>query len=224
VDDPRCIAERYRNDGNLPLLDLLPAEPGRVLDCGCGAGDNARILTKRGWVVTGITISLAEARTAATHCQRVVVADLEHGLPSDVTAGYDVVLMSHVLEHLVNPQPILAAAKRVLRRSGLLAVALPNVVTYSNRWRVLRGSFNYTSTGIMDQSHARFYTFQTGATLLRSHGFRVVVARADGSFPLWKTRQILPPPLATFLNRAAVHRWPGLFGFQSLYLARPVDA
>jgi SAM-dependent methyltransferase len=74
---------RYKNDGNPLLLDLLPSPPGIVLDCGCGAGDNARILCERGWRVHGVTWDTLE-RDFASRYYEVFLADLNNGLPEDV--------------------------------------------------------------------------------------------------------------------------------------------
>ena len=211
----------YENAGNAPLLDLVPASGGRALDCGCGAGDNARLLNERGWRVTGITLSRGEEASASAQCERVVVADLEEGLSADIGNGYELVLMSHVLEHLANPQRLLADARRALAANGVLAVALPNVLVYPNRLRLLLGRFDYSSGGVMDNTHLRFYTFASGAALLRENGWDVVEAHADGTFPLWKLRRLIPRDWVRRLERWAGHWRPGLFGIQSLYIARP---
>jgi SAM-dependent methyltransferase len=219
------IAEKvYRNEGNLPLLALLPEGGGRALDCGCGAGDNARILRERGWRVTGITLSEGEQRLASQHCERVFVADLEQPLPDAIGGGYDAVLLSHVLEHLAAPERLLARVKGLLSPRGVLLVALPNVLFYPIRGRALLGSFDYTPDGIMDATHLRFYTFESGLALLRENGFEVVKALADGSFPLWKLRRALPAALARKVDQTACRLRPGLFGRQSLYLSRPLPA
>ena len=82
------VADRvYDNAGNPALLALAPASPGRALDCGCGAGANARLLRERGWEVTGITLSARERDLASRHCVRVVLADLEQALPEEVGRG-----------------------------------------------------------------------------------------------------------------------------------------
>jgi len=223
VADSRVSEKVYQNLGNPPLLALFPGERGRVLDCGCGAGDNAQILHARGWKVTGITLSSAEQRAAAAFCERVVLANLEDGLPDSVGGPFDVVLMSHVLEHLVAPENLLDAVKTVLAPDGILAVALPNVLYYPVRLGALFGKFEYTVDGIMDETHVRFYTFETGGQLLRKNGYRVLLARADGAFPLWKLRRLLPDSWVRRLNRLACRARPGLFGRQSLYLARPAE-
>jgi len=220
IRSPRVAENVYRNQGNLPLLDLLPAEAGRVLDCGCGAGDNARILRSRGWRVTGITLSPQEQRLAAEHCERVYVADLEQPLPDAVGRGYDAVVLSHVLEHLAAPERLLGRIEQLLSDRGVVVVALPNVLFYPIRLRALFGRFDYTPDGIMDSTHLRFYTFESGLALLRENGFEVMKARADGGFPLWKLRLALPAGAARRIDLAACRLGPGLFGRQSLYLAR----
>jgi len=220
----RGVAERiYRNAGNLPLLDLLPAGGGRALDCGCGAGDNARILKSRGWRVTGITLSVEEQCLAAEHCERVLIADLQEPLPDAVAGDYDAVILSHVLEHLVSPERLLAGIRRVLRSRGVVLVALPNVLFYPIRLQALFGRFEYAPDGIMDETHVRFFTFASGMSLLRENGFEVMQARADGAFPFWKLRRWLPASWLTRVDRASCRWRPGLFGRQSLYLARLYD-
>jgi SAM-dependent methyltransferase len=137
-----------------------------------------------------------------------------------VGSGYDVVLISHVLEHLVNPQPLLEKVHYVLAPDGILAVALPNVVTYRNRIKLLLGRFEYTKRGIMDETHVRFYTFETGRRLLERHGYNIILSRAAGGFPLSRLRQVLIPDARWAVDRVACTWLPGLFGFQSIYLAR----
>jgi len=199
---------------------MLPKRSGRVLDCGCGAGDNARILITQGWVVTGITISPEEHQLASAYCDRVFISDLNHGIPDSVGDGYDIVLMSHVLEHLATPQNLLHEVKKRIVPDGILAIAMPNVLFYPNRLKFMFGKFEYEASGIMDETHLRFYTFSTGGKLLVANGYKLVRAEADGAFPLWKVRNFIPPSFVSMLNRFAACHWPDLFGHQSLYLAQ----
>ena len=97
----------YKNAGNVGLLRLLSSPPGRILDCGCGAGDNARLLSSRGWRVTGVTIDPREQKAARQFCEAIYLADLENGVPASVGDAFDAVLASHVLEHLARPERFL---------------------------------------------------------------------------------------------------------------------
>ena len=216
-----CAGRIYQNAGNLALLEMFSnVEPGRVLDCGCGAGDNAHILQSCGWSVIGITISLEEQKQAAAYCEQVYLADLNCGIPETLEEKFDVVLLSHVLEHLIHPKPLLQDTLRVLKPTGRVAVALPNVLVYSQRLRFLIGQFGYTPAGVLDETHVRFYTFSTGASLLTTNGYELLISRAEGAFPLWKIRQLLPKGWVRNLNTWATTWRPGLFGAQLLYLAK----
>lgn len=211
----------YKNEGNSGLLGLLSSSPGRILDCGCGAGDNARILSERGWSVMGITIDPLEQEAAREFCDAVYIADLENGIPSGVDGPFDAVLASHVLEHLASPEHLLGDIRRRLTSRGVLAVALPNIAHYRQRMSRLRGQFNYTETGQLDRTHLRFYTYRTAIDLLQQNGYELVDAVAEGTLPLWKAR-LVSRSLAGRLDKWAVRRQPNLLGYQCLLLARPV--
>ena len=214
-----CVGRVYQNSGNARLLQLLSSlSPQEALDCGCGAGDNARVLTSWGWKVTGITISPDEYAAAAPFCQYVYLSDLENGLPQSVLGPYRLVLISHVLEHLVHPEKLLHDVRRLLTPDGILAVALPNVVFWKHRVAFLLGRFEYTPNGIMDDTHVRFYTLKTGFDLLYTNGFDVIYRAGDGHFPLPWVRSLLPA-LSSSVDRLMASWFPGLFGWQSLYLA-----
>jgi SAM-dependent methyltransferase len=213
----------YKNEGNIGLLNLLPPGPGRILDCGCGAGDNARILSSRGWRVTGVTIDSSEQETAREFCEHVYMADLEKGLPPRIGYEFRAVLASHILEHLTKPEQLLCEMRQRLAPGGVVAVALPNIAHYSQRLLRFRGQFHYTDTGPLDRTHLRFYTYRTAIDLLESCGYDVLDARVEGSLPWWKARGLLPAAVINSADQRAVLRWPNLFGRQTLLLAKPRD-
>lgn len=216
-----CSERCYQNLGNPALLKMINlTQAGRALDCGCGAGDNAHVLASRGWEVIGITISPDERSKAAQHCSHVYVHDLECGIPEEVSGPFDLIIFSHVLEHLFNPSRVLRDAERVLAPGGSVAVALPNVLTWRIRLEFLAGRFEYQKGGIMDDTHVRFYTFESGKRLLEAHGFHVSEATADGSFPFRYLRRLMPR-VARYLDHQACELRPGLFGWQLLYIATP---
>jgi SAM-dependent methyltransferase len=219
VSSTDCAERIYQNIGNPELLKLVSSLlPGRALDCGCGAGDNARALSSSGWDVVGVTISSREQAEASRFCSHVYLYDLESGLPPDVSGEFNLVVFSHCLEHVRNPDRILQDVRKALAKDGRLAVALPNVLYWKNRLQFLMGRFEYEESGLMDNTHVHFYTFQSGKRLLETNGFRVIESTAEGSFPLRPLRRLMPDA-ARSIDRFSCRLWPGCFGYQLLYVA-----
>jgi len=220
VDKRSCAERIYRNVGNMPLLEAAALERrGTALDVGCGAGDNARILAARGWNVSGITLSPAEQESASQVCSNVWVHDLEKGLPVEAAGPYDLVVFSHVLEHLRNPEGLLLQTHQILRSGGQVAVALPNILNWHQRLLFLMGRFEYVEEGIMDATHLRFYTFSSAMRMIESCGFRVVVAKGAGSIVPWGMLRRAIPSFTAAVDRLFCRIRPGLFGRQLIYVA-----
>ncbi len=213
----------YKNAGNTSVLRLVPASVRTLLDVGCGAGDNARILKDSGIVVDGVTLSPTERDEAAPFCRRVVIHNLEKGLPAELSGRYDCVLCSHVLEHICWPERLLHDIRDRLAPGGLLVVGLPNMLFYKNRWRILTGRLEYEESGLMDNTHFRWYTFQSAQHLLARNGFEVVSAEAEGSFPIPFRRQLFSKAITRPVDAWASAKFPGLFGHQMIYSARPAN-
>jgi 2-polyprenyl-3-methyl-5-hydroxy-6-metoxy-1,4-benzoquinol methylase len=211
---------RYKNSGNASVLSILPRAAERVLDVGCGAGDNARLLKANGHRVSGITLSPEEARAARHFCDRVWVGDVER-MPLPTDAGvFDALLMSHILEHLSDPSGTITRLAPLIRPQGWLVIAVPNMAFWRVRWRVLRGDWSREETGFFDRTHVHFWTYDTRAEILRHTPFELVSARgADGSVPLRPLR-IFSPRLASRLDQVALAASPNLVAGQLLLLAR----
>jgi 2-polyprenyl-3-methyl-5-hydroxy-6-metoxy-1,4-benzoquinol methylase len=211
----------YAGESSAAVLRRVPADAVRILDVGCGGGGNARVLSRRGQSIDGITRSAQEFVIAQGVCTNVYAHDLETGLPPmPANQLYDAVICSHVLEHIVEPQALLTAIRAHLAPSGVLIVALPNLMFWRSRIRLMAGDFEYTESGLMDRTHVRWYSFASARRLLERHGFCVVEAVAEGGLPLGPLRRVLPKWLLVTLDRAACSLAPGLFGYEMLYVAR----
>jgi 2-polyprenyl-3-methyl-5-hydroxy-6-metoxy-1,4-benzoquinol methylase len=208
----------YSNPGNPGVLARIPAGAKTVLDVGCGAGDNARILAARGATVDGVTLSPEEAASAAPACRNVWLHNLEFGLPAETLRRYDVVLCSHVLEHLCVPDALLADIRRSLAPGGLLIAAVPNLLFIANRLALLLGRFAYTDSGLMDNTHYKWYTLDTLSAAVQRAGFSLIERAGDGYVPLGPLRRALPGP-SRRLDACASRLMPGLFGHQLIVVA-----
>ncbi|HEY9278157.1 MAG TPA: class I SAM-dependent methyltransferase [Methylotenera sp.] len=215
------VADRvYSNQGNVPLIDLLGKTCNRVLDIGCGAGDNAALIKNRysECDVFGITHSATEAELANKYMTQCWVFDIERELPADlVNQSFDVLIFSHVLEHLRDPAAILSRFARLLDSGGQVLIAVPNILSWRMRLQFLMGNFEYKSTGVLDDTHLRFFTYITADEYLLSKTFNleVIYKGASGSAPLWLLRRyILPQRWSERIDVWVCRHWPNLFGGQ----------
>jgi 2-polyprenyl-3-methyl-5-hydroxy-6-metoxy-1,4-benzoquinol methylase len=221
-------ARVYSNAGNPALLGLLDGAR-RVLDVGCGAGDNAALLRARdaGVRVVGITHNPAEAALASAHLERCHVFDIESPWPAEPLAelraeGFDALVFSHVLEHLREPSQVLARFARLLVPGGSVLIAVPNVLGWRQRVRFLRGRFEYEASGVLDATHLRFFTYYTAAEYLLADcpELSLVARSVTGGVPLWLLRRrVLPARACEALDRLGCRAYPNLFGSEILLKA-----
>ena len=101
---------------------------GRVLEVGCATGQLLRYFKDAGWDPVG----LEPTRAFADYGSRA------HGIPIHATfledaalsPGYDVVILSQVLEHLQDPCGMLVRAGALLAPGGRIYVSVPYSETY----------------------------------------------------------------------------------------------
>jgi SAM-dependent methyltransferase len=216
VMQPRGIS--YAGD-NAALLQLFPPGHLTVLDVGCGRGEFARRLKEAGHVVDALTWRRDEADAAAAHCRRVLLCDLNQGLPALQPATYDLAVCSHVIEHIAYPEALLRDLHRVLNAHGHLLVAIPNLLFWIDRLKLLRGEWKYEASGTFDATHLRWYTRESMTTLLDEHGFAVERFLADGWIALPGLRFLIGKRLRRKVNEFFCRWRPGLFGQQLLFRA-----
>jgi 2-polyprenyl-3-methyl-5-hydroxy-6-metoxy-1,4-benzoquinol methylase len=193
---------------------------------GCGEGFFAAELKKDGNRVVGVDALPAAGEHTAL--ERYIPADLNAAQPELARqAGehrFDRVLLLDVLEHLVQPERVLAEVRPALKEGGRLVVSLPNVANITVRLALLFGRFPYTDRGILDSTHLHFYTRKTSRKFLEENGWEIVAAKTT-VMPLELVLGLDPanPPMRaiTALLAVATALLPGLLGYQFVYLARP---
>lgn len=145
----------------------------RILDVGCDTGYMGERLIALGNSVCGVEFNPVAAEEAAKTLERVVVADLEKvDLVEEFgPASFDVVIFGDVLEHLRDPLPVLRSARRLLAPGGSVIISVPNIAHGDVRLALLKGRFDYTSVGLLDDTHTRFFTRDSLVQFLADAGF-----------------------------------------------------
>lgn len=141
------------NPMKLKALSYLPSPPRKILDVGCGSGLLTQLLMGRGYDTIGIDIS----EKAIEKCREKGLLSYQQDLSEELLFEdevFDCVLMSEVIEHLVDPYFALREIHRVLKKKGILVITTPNSSFITRRLRYLLGK---TSTETQNFSHLRFF-------------------------------------------------------------------
>jgi 2-polyprenyl-3-methyl-5-hydroxy-6-metoxy-1,4-benzoquinol methylase len=102
---------------------------GRMLEVGCGEGWLLAAASRAGLEVRGLDFSDdALRRFHPQLLDRAAFGDAFQNLDALIEAGerFDVVAMEHVLEHVVDPEALLARLPRLIAPGGVAAVTVPN--------------------------------------------------------------------------------------------------
>lgn len=193
----------------------------KILDIGCATGYMAKSLLAKKCETYGVDYDQNALKKAEKYCKKTFRADLNEvkTLPFPKKT-FDYVLLMDVIEHLTNSDNILSLLKQYLKKDGKLIISVPNIAHASIRWSLMTGKFDYTSTGILDQTHVHFYTQKSFEQKLKDAGFEIeklVPTNGMCKVPLlYKITDRLP---VVWQYKIACMN-PALFGFQFVALAR----
>ncbi len=161
------------------IEDLIPGRRLRVLEVGCGTGATGALAKQSGRVARYTGVELADAAAAQA---RLVLDEVVHGNVESLTLpfapqSFDVVILSEVLEHLVDPWAVVKKLAPLLAPHGLLYASSPNIAHLSVVRMLMRNRWDYTDQGHMDWTHIRWFTPQTYREMIEAAGLRVVWIR-----------------------------------------------
>ncbi|PTL54854.1 class I SAM-dependent methyltransferase [Paraconexibacter algicola] len=171
------LAAAYEND-RPEVRALVPPRPRRVLDVGCSSGALGAALKADGaGTVVGLERDPAYVAIARERLDAVHAVDLDADVPLP-EEPFDVIVCADVLEHLRDPEAVLARLVRALAPGGTVVVSLPNVRHWETFWQLgVRGTFPRRSMGIFDRTHLRWFTLADAYGLCAAAGLEVVEVR-----------------------------------------------
>jgi SAM-dependent methyltransferase len=174
------------------LAFLPPNRTAAVLEIGCGKGGTGALALAGGKCgrYCGVELFEGAATDASRRLTQVVVGDVEKAdLPWSV-GSFDALIMSEVLEHLVDPPATLRRLRPLLKPGGIVMASSPNAAHYEVILMLLRGEWRSEDAGPMDRTHLRWFTPRSYQRMFESCGFKVdeisSVAR-----PGWKARALM---------------------------------
>lgn len=159
------------------LPRLRPVERGkRLLDVGFGNGGFLKLAGEMGWNAEGIDFDTKAVEVARAQGLKVRCGSVDELLKQNVQ--YDVITISHVIEHVQAPCQLLKELYRLLTPGGMLWLETPNLEStgacrFGPDWMALD-----------PPRHLLLFNPQSLRTCLHDAGFQEIVQRWHGMIPL----------------------------------------
>ena len=213
-------SERYRNDYDevsvysnvVELLRRHHASEGTVvLDLGCGFGAIAETVRDLGLTYIGLDNDPTSIKDLVDRGFEATEVDLSdhsqlqslietqlHGRPLAAVTALD------FLEHITNGVDLLNVLHRLSLSAGrpALVVSIPNVTHIDIAAKLLIGRFDYTPTGLLDETHVVFYSPALLQKVMAQTGW-VEVGRKD--YELSQSDQKFPDDAAVLAPGTPIH-------------------
>jgi 2-polyprenyl-3-methyl-5-hydroxy-6-metoxy-1,4-benzoquinol methylase len=177
---------------------LRYCDKGRLLDIGAASGAYVRVAIDKGFDAYGVELSPLAVKFAKDYWK----VDLIQGTLGEAhfqNCFFDAVILVHTLEHLPQPLETLEEINRILKKTGILYVSLPNIASckakkMKEKWEALKPA-----------EHLFFFSPKTLKILFEKAGFDIT--RMDTSISIIDLEGLqrigLPvrEGLRTFINR-----------------------
>jgi 2-polyprenyl-3-methyl-5-hydroxy-6-metoxy-1,4-benzoquinol methylase len=190
--DPRTPTRRNRaHRQTYAFVRRHVPTKGRMLDLGCGDGTLLWLAREDGWEVEGVELFPEQTRLVReTLGMKVETSDIT--AYEGVSASWDCVVLTHVLEHLPDPLAALRKIFRLLKPGGAAVLEFPNIDAFDARLRRLLERLRI---------HRRHYaaTYRPGhmQEFCRA-SFAFAARKANLDLETWETYAINPVKYAIF--------------------------
>jgi SAM-dependent methyltransferase len=163
--------KRNRYSSHMQILDSVQ-RGSTVLDIGCGRSLLAEEYARRDITVVGVD-SLPPERVSP-FVDAYIQHDLE--LPLELPYGrvFDYVILSDVIEHIINRDALMETLRKHLKPHGRLVASTGNIAIWFYRLSLLLGRFEYGPRGILDRTHVHLFTLDSFGRFFRQRGYRLL--------------------------------------------------
>lgn len=159
------------------IRSLSLPDRSRVLEIGPGNGAVLHALAKRGHDVVGVDLSRAVAgRIMSDSGIPVFVEELGALAAGDMRRSFDAIVMRQVLEHFTEPRQALAAIASLLKPSGKVYVAVPNMRSWHASFSGWAGYADY---------HVQYFDAASLARALTSESLTVTYVASYEPIANW---------------------------------------
>ena len=168
-----------------------------ILEFGCGSGRMTKYMHEE----MNCHVYIAEYDKDAFD---VALQYAEDGICEDVqqfgwyerfkNIKFDCILLVDVLEHLVQCEAVLSKAKELLKPDGHIYISIPNVTHNDILIKAANDYFDYTPTGLLDNTHVHFWGLENIPSFVEKCGLNLDLVEATYA-PMGYTEQFESPEI-----------------------------
>jgi len=161
-------------------------EASTVLEFGPAHGVMSNYLSKNlRCKIYAVEYDSDAAKNVEKFCEKVVVGNIEDYIWEQEFAEikFDHIIFADVLEHLYNPWLVLKRVKPFLKTNGTILISLPNIAHNAIIMNLLENKFEYQTTGLLDNTHIRFFTKHSIDKMIYDCEYNVKSVEAISKYP-----------------------------------------
>ncbi|MFN3403258.1 MAG: class I SAM-dependent methyltransferase [Cytophagaceae bacterium] len=168
----------YFTEVRIELVRLIPKGTEKLLEIGAGGGNTIFYIKEKAIAkeVHGIDIiALPDTFQNNPLIDKFYINNIENESFDLQESYFDCIICGDVLEHLVDPWKAVQKIQRWLKPGGTLIVSIPNFREIGALKKIIFDKdFGYTSSGIFDKTHLRFFCKKNALDLLSTSQLRPV--------------------------------------------------
>jgi ubiquinone/menaquinone biosynthesis C-methylase UbiE len=195
------------NRANILALTRNAPLNGRLLDLGCHDGEWSMRLAQsaKASEIHGIEIVPEAAELAERRGVHVLRMDLNQKLDVLPSDGFDVIHANQVIEHVTNVDTFVSEVYRLLKPGGYAVISTENGSSWHNVFAAIMGWQIFSLTNVSGKmaglgnpcaiqrgnepfsatwTHKTIFNYRGLIEMFEIHGFRDVIVKGAGYFPL----------------------------------------
>lgn len=156
---------------------------GRLLDIGCGMGFMSEMGQRMGFVTKGIDVNPHAIKKGKEMFPQLDISC--SSLDSLENESFDIIVLNHVLEHILEPASFLFEVKKKLKQDGIIVLGVPNIeggipkiLRFLNHFPWIPGG-RWKWFGYQLEQHIWHFTPSTLKQILEKNGWVIKKVHSD---------------------------------------------
>ena len=143
------------------INDLFPEKINcKLLEIGCGAGGILSYFRSKGFDCYGMDYQ----NEHLTYAEKNKIKTYDN--LNKINGKFDIIILSHVIEHMTSFKEIFAKCKLLLNKNGIIYIEVPSVESISYH-------YDYTLLNFLHIGHVTHFTKKTFTNFLKLYGFKI---------------------------------------------------